>query len=103
MPVDIIVLYDTPADPEAFDRHFRDVHVPIVRAIPGVLAFETSRGPAGVEGGSPCHQMARLRFASPEDLAAALDSEAGHAARADLANFAQAGVALLTVEVASEL
>lgn len=99
MPVDIIVLYDPPADPNSFDRHFSDVHLPIVRTIPGVLEFETSRGPIGVEGGSPCHQMARLRFASRESLQAALDSAAGHAARADLANFAQAGVTLITVDV----
>lgn len=99
MPVDIIVLYDAPADPDAFDRHFREVHLPIVRTIPGVLEFETSRGPVSVEGGAPRHQMARLRFASHETLQAALDSDAGHAARADLANFAQAGVALITVDV----
>ena len=99
MPVDIIVLYDTPADPGAFDRHFRGVHVPLVRTIPGVLEFETSSGPIAVEGGAACHQMARLRFASHEALQAALDSEPGHAARADLANFAQAGVALITVDV----
>ena len=99
MPIDIVVLYDTPEDPEAFDRHFRDVHLPIVRTIPGLLEFETSRGTVGVEGGAPCHQMARLRFASHEALQAALDSDAGHAARADLANFAQAGVALITVDV----
>ncbi len=99
MPVDIVVLYATPADPDAFDRHFRELHVPLVRTIPGVIAFEASHGPIAVEGGPPCHQMARLRFASHDDLAAALDSPAGHAARADLAHFAQAGVTLITVDV----
>jgi uncharacterized protein (TIGR02118 family) len=37
------VLYDRPDDPEAFDRHYRDVHIPLARKIPGLRRYTVSR------------------------------------------------------------
>jgi uncharacterized protein (TIGR02118 family) len=31
MTARFIALYETPADPAAFDRHYRDVHIPLAR------------------------------------------------------------------------
>jgi len=41
MTVRFLALYETPADPEAFDRHYREIHIPL-----GVPAA----GPAPVRG-----------------------------------------------------
>ncbi|WP_146060438.1 EthD family reductase [Amycolatopsis sp. CA-128772] len=30
-----VVLYDTPSDVDAFERHYDDVHIPLVRQYPG--------------------------------------------------------------------
>ena len=36
MTVRFLALYETPADPEAFDRHYREVHIPLGRRLPGL-------------------------------------------------------------------
>ena len=93
------VLYGTPEDPAAFERHYRDVHIPIVRKMPHLKSFEMSRGPAaiGPQGGE-YHLVAILSYESRKDMEAALGSEAGKAAVADVANFATGGVSLVTAD-----
>src|SRR5215211_1018109 len=34
-----LITYDTPADPEAFDRHYHEMHAPLARRLPGVLDY----------------------------------------------------------------
>lgn len=31
----ITVLYGPPTDPEAFSRHYEEIHVPLAKALPG--------------------------------------------------------------------
>jgi uncharacterized protein (TIGR02118 family) len=31
-----IVLWGTPQDPEAFNRHYHEVHIPLTRQLPGL-------------------------------------------------------------------
>jgi uncharacterized protein (TIGR02118 family) len=99
MSVDVIVLYRPPADPAAFDRHYRTVHVPLVLAMPHLVSFEITDGPVDTQGGDEVHFVARLRFRSQADLDASLASPEGAAAVGDLANFAQAGAILVTTPV----
>jgi len=92
----IVVLYNHPADPAAFDAYYTETHVPIAKKIPGLLSYEISKG--GVvtpEGASPYHMVATLKFATMADIQAAFASPEGQAASADLANFATGGAALL--------
>jgi uncharacterized protein (TIGR02118 family) len=97
MPVDVIVLFHPPGDPAAFDRHYTTTHVPLARALPHLQAFEYSRGPVAVQGGDTAvHLVARLRYASQADLEASLSSPEGERSVADLGNFADGGVTLLT-------
>jgi len=35
MTARFLALYETPADPETFDRHYREVHIPLIRHLPG--------------------------------------------------------------------
>ena len=48
--VRFLVLYDTPADPEAFDRHYRDVHIPLAKQLPGLRRYTVSRNHGAVRG-----------------------------------------------------
>jgi uncharacterized protein (TIGR02118 family) len=98
MPVDLFALYRTPADPAAFDAHYGRVHVPLTVAMPGLLQFDYSRGRVDANEGD-YYLVARLRWATDEDRLASLASREGRAAVADLANFAQAGVVLVTAPV----
>lgn len=84
----LIVLYGVPADAEAFDRYYRETHVPLVRAIPGLRGFETSQGKVATPpDGVPRHRVAMLSFDSMQALGAALASPQGRAAAADLMYF----------------
>lgn len=45
----LTVVYDEPADKEAFDRRYTDGHVPLVKAVPGLGSFQLSHP----QGGTP--------------------------------------------------
>jgi len=92
----LVVLYDTPADPAAFDRYYFETHIPIAKTIPGLLGYDVSRGPVVAPGGaSGVHLVAILHFADLAAVQAAFASPEGQATAADLANFAAAGVKMM--------
>jgi uncharacterized protein (TIGR02118 family) len=97
MPHQLTAIYNTPADPEAFDRHYDEVHGPLAKRFPGLRSFSLHRPSPGPDGSPPAfHLVAVLTFDSAEALDAALGGPEGQAAVADLDNFAQAGVTILT-------
>jgi uncharacterized protein (TIGR02118 family) len=49
----MVVIYRTPKDVEAFDRHYFDIHVPLAKKMPGLRKYEISRGPVTVLRGLP--------------------------------------------------
>ena len=98
--IQLTVLYAHPQDPDAFDRYYREVHIPLARKLPGLKGY-TVHKPASLNPGerSPYYLIADLYFDSPEAFSAALTSAEGQAASADLQNFATAGVTLVAGEV----
>ena len=91
----LLVLYKTPKDPAAFDRHYAEVHIPLAKKIPGLRSYRVSRGVVGTPAGpSGIHLTATLTFDSRAAIQAGLGSPEGAAAAGDLANFAGAGVDL---------
>lgn len=97
----VFALYRKPADPAAFDRYYRDVHVPIAKRIPGLRGYEISRGEIGMLGGrSPYHLIAVLSFDSAAAVQAALTSPEGQATAADIGNFATGGVEIHFADMA---
>jgi uncharacterized protein (TIGR02118 family) len=81
--VRFLILYDAPADPEAFDAHYRDVHIPLARKLPGLLRYTVSQGLTTVQG-APTHLTAELDFPDLATMQAAFQSPAGQAAAADV-------------------
>ena len=80
-----LALWDTPEDPEFFERHYREVHVPLVLKLPGVRRYTFSRDARSVRGELyyrvgevDFDDITALRraFASPEGRAAASDVDA---------------------------
>ena len=53
--VRFLVVYDTPEDPEAFDRHYREVHIPLATRTPS----------DGQSDGPRASSAALARWASP--------------------------------------
>lgn len=90
----LTVLYNHPDDPAAFDKHYREVHAPLVDPIPGVRSF-TYRHVASMDDNPPPYYLiAEVGFDSLEDLQSGMGSEAGQAAVADLPNFAGSGTTI---------
>ena len=80
----MIVIYQTPRNPAAFERHYFAVHLPLARGLPGLRQLETSRGPViSLYGARDAHSVATLHFDSLADLNAAFMSECGRACLAD--------------------
>ena len=86
-----VVLYDTPTDVDAFERHYNDVHIPLARQYPGLRRYTRSHDPASVIG-EPCYMVAMLDWDDMAALEAALGSEVGQQtaqdATANLARYA---------------
>jgi uncharacterized protein (TIGR02118 family) len=94
----VLVLYNTPSNPEAFNSYYRSTHVPIAKKLPGLLSYTiNAHAPRMVAGTAP-HVVAELEFADLAAIEAALVSPEGQATAADLANFAQAGVTIMIFE-----
>lgn len=86
-----LVLYDTPDDPPIFERHYRDVHIPLVRQLGGLRRYTLSRNVRSIRGGQPCYLIAELDWDDMETLEAAFRSPQGRATAADVANLAPEG------------
>lgn len=92
----LVVMYKTPTDTAAFDKHYFEKHIPIAKKIPGLRKYEISRGPVVTPAGpSGFHLIATLRFDSLAAVQQAFASPEGQAAGADVANFATGGVELI--------
>lgn len=97
--VRLSVLYGHPDDPAAFLSHYENTHVPLAEAIPDVLRFTWGKCLPGLAGEDPPYFLtAELEWDSHESMAAAMTSEPGGAAGADVANFATGGATMLVSE-----
>jgi uncharacterized protein (TIGR02118 family) len=85
----MVVIYPTPKDVEAFDRHYFDIHVPLAKKIPGLKSYEVNDGPITVPvGSSSIHRIGTLYFDDMAAIQKAFSSPEGQAAGADRRLFA---------------
>lgn len=92
------VLYGRPTDPEAFDRYYRDVHIPIASRMKGLTGWKLTwfQSQAGDLELPPIHLIADLYAPDKDAMDAILASPEGIAAREDLANFVTGGATFVT-------
>ncbi len=96
--VRFLVLYDTPADPAAFERHYREVHIPLAQKLPGLRRYTVSRNATGVRG-EPYYLIGELEWDDMAALRAAFQSPEGRATAQDISNFASGIVRSMVYEV----
>jgi uncharacterized protein (TIGR02118 family) len=65
--VRFLVLYNQPEDREAFERHYREVHIPLAKKLPGLRRYSISRNMQAIRGGESFYLIAELEW---DDLAA---------------------------------
>jgi uncharacterized protein (TIGR02118 family) len=92
----LVVLYNIPPDPAAFDAYYFGSHVPLANKIPGVRKYSVSKGPVMTPAGpSTYHLIATLDFDDVPAIQNAFASPEGLAAAADVQTFAAAGLQML--------
>ena len=85
----MVVIYRTPQNIEAFDRHYFEIHVPLAKRLPGLRTYEVSDGPIATPvGPSDVHRIGTLHFDNLAAIERAFASVEGRAAGADRRLFA---------------
>ena len=96
--VKLIALYKKPADVEAFEEHYTQVHIPLVEKIPGIRKTEWTRFLAAPNGEAPYYMMYEMYFENMDAYKVAMRSEENKRAGQDLMSFAKDIVTLLVAE-----
>ena len=86
--VKFVALYKKPADVEAFEKHYNEIHSPLVRKIPGLKRMEVSHMTGSPAGEPKFHMMAELYFDDKDAMFAGMNSDEGKAAAKDVMGFA---------------
>jgi uncharacterized protein (TIGR02118 family) len=64
----MVVIYNTPRDPAAFDAHYFNVHIPLAKRLPGLRRYEISKRPIATPAGDREPYLIAILFF--DDLAA---------------------------------
>jgi uncharacterized protein (TIGR02118 family) len=99
----VTVIYNTPKDTVAFEKYYRDVHLPLVSANQQEIGFtraDLTRFSSNLDGSKPAYyRQAELYFPSLEDAKKGMATPGFKKVADDLANFASGGLTgLLAVE-----
>lgn len=98
--VRLLVLYGHPKDPAAFDRYYRDVHIPLAKKMKGLRKWTVGKVQSAADGSpSPYYYVADLYADSREAMEAILATPEGQAAVADVPNYATGGVTFVYTEI----
>jgi uncharacterized protein (TIGR02118 family) len=79
--------YGWPDDPAAFERHYREVHVPLVKRFPDIRGVSLSFANRGEEHASDLYMISTMYWEDLESLRAALRSPERATAYADSESF----------------
>jgi uncharacterized protein (TIGR02118 family) len=92
----LTVLYGHPLDPDAFQRYYREVHLPIARRMQGIRGWTIALCQSVVAGEPPPYYMIVGLYAdSRQAMDEILASPEGQATVADVPKFATGGVTFL--------
>jgi uncharacterized protein (TIGR02118 family) len=95
----VMALYKAPPNPEHFRKHYEQVHIPLLRKMPGVVRLNYSFDVKDPAGGSPYFCVFEGYFASAKDMVESLTTPEGQAVVADLANYAAGEYQLINFPV----
>lgn len=88
----MVVVYKTPKDADAFNRHYVDIHIPLAKKLPGLRSYEVSLGSISMMGSaSDTYLVGILHFDNLADIRSAFESPEGQACAADRRKFCADG------------
>lgn len=85
-----LVFFNQPDDPEAFDKYYREVHMPLVKALPHLRRYSLARSIMPLRG-DPMHLVAMMEYDDMATLKESFASPAGEATSRDVPNLAPVG------------
>ncbi len=86
--IKLIALYRNPSDTAEFDKHYFEVHIPLIRKFPGLRKLEVTRVTGAPIGEAKFHLMAEMYFDTKDGMDTALASPEGKAVTRDIMSFA---------------
>lgn len=96
MSVKLLAIYAPPDDREAFEHHYHNVHLPLVKRVPGLRRILVSHVTETLIGdATDTYMIAELHFDDEAGFAAAMASPENHAVGRDLMSFAKGKVQVL--------
>jgi uncharacterized protein (TIGR02118 family) len=97
--IKLVALYKRPENVEEFDRHYREVHAPLMLKVPGLEHMEVTRNIKAFRGEPEYYLITEMYFRDQTAFDAAMTSEENRAAGKDLMSFARDVVTLVYGEV----
>ncbi len=99
----LLVTYTRPDDIDGFEKHFREVHAPMLRRIPGLKKLVVNRVTGNALGSPPSlYLIVGLQFGPKEDYEAAMRSPENIEVGRDAVEFCRATGSRLEVLIAHE-
>jgi len=86
--ITLYALFRKPEDQEAFDTHFNESLVPLLKNVPGLKGFQVTRITGAALGESKYHVVAQLLFENRRAMDEALAAKEGKAVVRDIMSFA---------------
>lgn len=76
--VKVVVIYPRPTDENAFEKEYREVHMPLVeQKLKGMTRFVATKVLRSPQGNVASYRLAEVHFSSMADLTKSLESEDG--------------------------
>lgn len=97
--IKLIALFRKPDDPAAFDKHYWEVHAPLVRKVPGLRKYEVTNITGSPIGEAKYYLMAEMYFDSSDAMNAGNASPEGKAVAKDAMSFAASYMTILFGQV----
>ncbi len=97
--IKLIALYRKPSDAAEFDKHYNEIHTPLVRKYPDLRKLEITRITGAPIGETKFHLMAEMYWDDKATMDKALASPEGRAVAKDLMSFASDVVTVFFGEV----
>ena len=97
--VKLVAFYKKPEDVESFEKHYFEVHMPLVAKIPGLIRSEVSKLNGFPGQDARYYMMAEMYYENMDKFNEGMASPEGKAAGRDLMGFAKQYVEMTIGEV----
>lgn len=96
----ITALYGAPKSPEEFEKHYLEIHMPMIYAVKGIKHIELAMPVPGPDGKPPAfYRVTEIWFETMEDLKKITTSPEWKRIREDVPKFATGGVTRLVAPI----